>query len=201
MNKSSTINDSSERITSLYESTLEIPKNKPKNQFVLCPIGLVGAGKTTVISPLSKKLSLLRISTDEIRILFKKDGLDWGQAREIAYGLVKKYLHQGFSVAVDIDCVTERARNYIAEAQKELDLKVIWIHINPPEEFIINKLKDYKHDGVLFKDAEDAINNYFDRKPLHQNLDFPFTYTFDTSKSNLDEQINEAVDKINDLIK
>jgi predicted kinase len=200
MDKPSVINDSSQRITSLYESTLEIPKNKPKNQFILCPVGLVGAGKTTVIKPLSKKLSLLRVSTDEIRMLFIKEGLNWEQAREIAYGLAKKYLHQGFSVAVDSDCVTERARNYIAEAKKELDLKVIWIHINPPEEFIINKLKNQKHSW-LFKDAEDAINNYLARKPLHQNLDFPFTYTFDTSKSNLDEQITEAGEKIKNLIK
>ncbi len=189
-----------ESITSLYESTLEIPKNKPKNQFILCPIGLIGSGKTTVIKPLSKKLSLLRVSTDEIRILFKKEGLDWEQARDIAYGLIKKYLHRGFSVAVDADCVTERARNYIAEIQKELNLKVVWIHINPPEEFIINKLKNYKYNGLLFKDAEDAIENYFARKPLHQNLDFPFTYTFDTSKPDLGEQINEAGEKIDKII-
>jgi len=71
---------------------------------------------------------------------------------------------------------------------------------NQSEEFIINKLKNQKHSW-LFKDAEDAINNYLARKPLHQNLDFPFTYTFDTSKSNLNEQITEAGEKIGKLIK
>ena len=71
--------------------------------------------------------------------------------------------------------------------------------INPPEEFILNKLRNHKPTW-LFKNADEAIKNYEARKPLHQNLDFDFAYTFDTSKPDLDEQIEEATKIINSRI-
>ena len=76
--------------------------------------------------------------------------------------------------------------------QKELGIKIIWIHINPPEKFIINKLKNYKKHSLLFKDSEDAINNYLERKPLHKKLNFPFIYNFDPSRPDLKSQLKEA---------
>lgn len=180
------------KIISLYEKTLDIPKTTPKEQFLICPIGLVGAGKTTVVKTLSRKLSLLRISTDEIRILLTKNGFDQNQAPEIAYNLTKKYLHRGFSVIIDADCVSKKARDYIKEAKKQINMKVIWIHINPPEKFIINNLKKRKI-AWLFKNSKEALEAHFDRKPLHKNLNFPFIYEFDTSRNDLNHQINEAI--------
>ena len=56
-----------EEVRAEYEASLKIPRNKPKKQFFVLPVGLVGAGKTTVMKPLAEKLSLLRISGDEIR--------------------------------------------------------------------------------------------------------------------------------------
>jgi len=47
-----------QRIKKEYEDTLVFPVIKPDPQFVLCPIGLVGAGKTTVMMPLAERLSL-----------------------------------------------------------------------------------------------------------------------------------------------
>ena len=89
------------KIISLYEKTLSIPKKKPKEQFLICPIGLVGAGKTTVIKPLSKKLSLLRVSSDEIRKLLNEKGFNDDRVKEIAADIITKYLKKGFSIAID----------------------------------------------------------------------------------------------------
>ena len=70
---------------------------------------------------------------------------------------------------------------------------MFWIHINPPEEFIINKLKNYKHTW-LFKNAEQAIENHKTSKDKHHKIiNFPFIYTFDASRDDLDEQIEEAI--------
>lgn len=179
------------RLISLYEKTLEIPENKPKKQFILCPIGIVGAGKTTVVKPLSKKLSLLRVSSDEIRELLKKNGFTCAHTKEIAYTIIAKYIKKGFSIAIDGDCVSEENQRRIKELEKQNKIKLFWIYINPPEKFIIDKLTNFKHTW-LFKDADDAIENYLARKPLHRNPNFPFVYIFDTSKENLDEQINGA---------
>lgn len=174
-----------------YEKSLVVPLKKQSRQFFLCPIGIVGAGKSTVVKPLAKKFSLLRISTDDIRKILKKKEYNWKRAPELAFNLIEKYARRGHSIAIDADCVRPSKREKIEKLAKELTVKIIWIHINSPEKYIINKLRKFKHTW-LFKDANDAIQNYFARKPLHQKLKLPFIYTFDTSRNNLKKQINSA---------
>lgn len=181
-----------EKILKEYERNLEIPDSKPEKQFIICPVGVVGSGKTTVIKPLSKELYLLRISTDEIRELLRENGYGYDAARELAYMAIDKYLGKGFSIAIDGDCSSKEAKGKIKNFQEKYKVKIFWVHINPPEDFIIHKLKNYKHTW-LFKDAEQAISNFKKSKAKHQNLDFPFIYTFDTSRDNLEKQIKEAV--------
>lgn len=79
------------QIIKKYEETLEIPDTKPEKQIMVCPVGVVASGKTTVIKPLSKKLSLLRISTDEIRKLLKENGYSYDSVKDLAFDLADKY--------------------------------------------------------------------------------------------------------------
>ena len=183
-----------DKITSLYEKQLIVPGHKPTHQFILCPVGLVGSGKTTVVKPLSEKLSLIRISGDEIRKLLKENGCGYDEVQEIATIVTRKYLDQGYSVCSDNDCVTEKTRKIMNELQTKYGLQLVWIHINPPEEFILNKLRNLKPNWL--GTAEQMVENYYQRKPLHQNLHFPFTYTFDPSRENLSQQIDEAAEII-----
>lgn len=178
-----------------YEHTIFVPKQKPLHQFFLCPVGLIGAGKTTVLKPLAEKLSLIRISGDEIRKLLHDRGFGYDQTWEIGSTLVKKFAHEGYSIANDTDGATPKTREALEELVRKLNAKVVYIHINPPEEFILNKLRNFKHTW-LYRDGEQAIKNYYERKSLHENLHLPYTFTFDTSADNLEEQINKAVDII-----
>lgn len=177
-----------------YEKMVVVPKEKGK-QFFLCPVGLVGAGKTTVLRPLAERFGLVRISTDEIRKILKERGEDFGGAEEAALKIGEKYARQGYGIAIDADCVRTDKRERIEKMAAELKVPVVYVHINPPEEFIINKLKNYPHTW-LFRDAEHALQNYYARKPLHEKLDLDFIHTFDTSRSDLDKQIDEAAEKI-----
>ena len=174
-----------------YEKSITLPKQKPAQQFFLCPVGLIGSGKTTVLKSLSEKLSLVRVSGDEIRKLLHNRGLGYDQVWEIGSILVKKFAHQGHSIANDTDGATSRTREALEELAQELQAKIIYIHINPPEEFILNKLRTFKHTW-LYRNAEQAIENYNQRKPLHKNLSLPYVFTFDTSVENLGSQIEEA---------
>lgn len=190
-----------EKVLSLYESSLEIPTEKPKNQFLLCPVGLVGSGKTTVIKPLCARLSLLRLSTDEVRkIIYNLSAtVTLEEFSKIMTTLFKKYLSQGYSIAIDADCASAITQNLIQERQRDYNLKVVWIHVAPGEDFIINKLRNYSlthNETWLFKNADEAVKNYMARKDLHKNLTMPFVYTFDTSLATLGNQIDEAVDVI-----
>ena len=183
------------RVQDEYERSLEIPSEKPERQFLLCPVGLIGAGKTTVTTPLATRLSLVRISADDVRKLLKENGLGYEAASDICHALAIKYIQQGHSIAIDSDCASPKTQEFITKAAEEFSLKIIWIHIDPPEAFILNKFLTHE-PSWLFQNPAQAIENYEARKPLHENLTMPFTYTFDTSKENLPEQLNEAVSVI-----
>jgi len=191
-----------EEVQAEYESVLEFPENIPKKQYSLCPVGLVGAGKSTIVKPLAQKLGLLRVSGDDIRFILHEKGLPYSDAWEIGRRVIEKYFQKGYSIAHDADCAAPVTIEALHKLSKETSTPLLWIHINPPESFIINKLTNYKHTW-LYANAEQAIENYFKRKALHENLTMPFIFTFDTSKSKeeIDSQISEAVEVINDCLK
>lgn len=182
-------------ISDQYEHLLSIPSSKRTPQIILCPVGLIGAGKTTVTKILSEKLSLLRIRRDDIRELLKEHGYTYGEVDALTKQLVIKYIHEGYSIALDGDCAGPQLKAFTKEVK---GIKLIWIHINPPEEFILKHI-DKIEPSLLFKDSTMKRAAYFERKPLHEHLDMPFVYTFDTSKPNMDEQIEEAVQIISKI--
>lgn len=187
--------EAAERVLATYEQTFVFPTVKPRPQMILCPVGLVGAGKTTVVKPLSEQLSLLRVSTDEIRKILKENGFNYLRTKELALRLIGKYAQQGYSIAIDADCAGHETRSKATALAERLPATLIWIHINPPESFILAKLRAFKHTW-LFKDGEEAIQNYQARKPLHEDLNVPFAWTFDTSAADLPEQIEAAITHI-----
>ena len=176
-----------------YRTMIVVPPIKPDQQFLLCPVGLIGAGKTTIVEPLAERLGLVRISTDEIRKLMKQHGYNYSGVKDISYATTKLFLDQGYSVAIDGNCGTDDTQRQIAEAVKKYNLEAIWIHINPPEEFIINKLKNYNHTW-LFESGDEAVRSYREYKKTHDysNSDIPFIYTFDPSRSDVPKQLDEA---------
>ena len=178
-------------VCSEYEASLGLPQSNPASQFFLCPVGLIGSGKTTVMKALSQSLSLLRISGDEIRKILYDRGFGYDKTWDIASSLVRKFAHEGYSIANDTDGATLKTREALENLAKELGAKVIYIHIYAPEEVIIKRLKNRK--SWLFKDGQEALDNYYARKPLHQNLSLPYIYTFDTSRTDMEGQIEEAI--------
>jgi shikimate kinase len=183
-----------QNIKNIFVSQLIVPKEKPSKQFLLCPVGLVGAGKSTVVIPLAEKLNLVRISHDEIRKVLKEKGFNYNRSKEIAIEVISDFLKNDYSVAIDANCGATETFDRIKKLENEYSLKTIWIHINPPEEFIVNKLKNFNHSW-LFSDGEEAVRGYHEYKNKYgdgTDLGINFTYIFDTSKSNVQEQILEA---------
>ena len=185
-----------EEVKKRFKSSLLIPREKPARQFFLCPIGLVGAGKTTVMKPLCEQLGLLRISNDEFRKLLKEEGYGWDQASAIAMDIATEYARAGYSIGVDADCADRAKRERIEGLASELHIPVLYIHINPPEQFIVDKLMSHEQPTWLFESGEQAVENYQRRKSLHEGLLLPYIYTFDTSRVDLGEQIAKGVEKI-----
>lgn len=183
-----------ENIKNIFISHLIIPKTKPDRQFLLCPVGLIGSGKTTVIVPLSEKLNLLRVSHDEIRKILKENGFNYNSSKEIARSVILDFLKDGYSVAIDANCGSKETYNNIKNIEKEFGIKTFWVHINPPEEFILNKLKNFNHTW-LFKNGDEAVKGYLNYKDKYgdgTDLGIDFIYVFDTSRSDIKIQIEEA---------
>ncbi len=176
-------------IKNKYLQQIVLPTEKPSKQYLLCPIGLVGAGKTTVVKPLSEMLSLVRISGDEIRKLFKEQGYGYDRVHDLAFELIDHFLTRGHSVCIDSDCAGNIER--IKKVAGKLDIQIVWIHINPPEEFILNKLSNLKPNWL--GTAEEMIANYHERKSVRKDIDLDFTVVFDTSRSDIQEQIESSV--------
>ena len=184
-----------EKITTDYERSLVIPKDKNSKPFLLCPVGVVGAGKSTVTRPLSEMFSLVRISTDEIRQLFisTKETYEEDWVYEITQKLIKKYIALGYGIAIDANCANKRP--LIEELSKHYALPIIWVFVNPPEEFVVTKLKKYPH-GTLFKDVDEALGCYYRSKDALVTKGIPFVYTFDTSRDDIVDQVKEAYELI-----
>lgn len=178
-----------QRIKELYLQQVSLPATKPTIQYLLCPIGLVGAGKSTVVKPLSEKLDLVRISGDEIRKLFKEHGHNYDKVYGLAFELINHFLTKGFSVCIDSDCAGKIEQ--LTKAAEKQQLPIVWIHINPPETFILNKLSNLKPNWL--GTADEMVANYYERKPLHKDIDLDFTVVFDTSRSDIQEQIESSV--------
>lgn len=185
-----------EEVKKEYEQTLIIPDRKPSPQWMLMPVGLVGAGKTTVVKPLARHFGLIRISTDEIREQLKRRGYSYEGAREMTHEIQKKYLELGYSVAIDANTGSPHGLEFNKKTKEAFpQVRQIFIHINPPEEFIINKLENYRHTW-LFKDAEHAVERFNFHKEKFSLPDLPFVYTFDPSRDDLPKQLEEGIQAI-----
>ena len=184
-----------QEVTIEYEATLRVPSHKPLNQYLVCPVGLIGSGKTTVGKYLEQKLSLLRISGDDIRFILQKHGLSFDGVYPIGRNLTRKYIEAGWSLYIDADCVSQARVDELEKVAGEAGVPIIWVHVDTPEDHILATLKS-REKKWLHPTYDVAYENYISRKPLHKDISHSFLYTFDISKENFIEQIEEAVSLI-----
>jgi len=184
----------------IFKSFIAIPKNIPDKQFFFCPVGFVGTGKTTVAKPISDRFGLLRISSDELRKILKENNLDFSPLKEIILKIAKEFAERGYSISFDMDCGNPETKTAIEELAKKLDAKIVWVHVDTPEDYVINGfINDAQYRSWLTNDPQKMIDNYHEQKERRakENTHFDFLCTFDTSSPGLGRQINECCEKIN----
>lgn len=183
-----------------FRANIKITESKPAKQFFLCPVGLVGSGKSTVLKPIAEKFNLVRISSDEVRKSLLENGHDYSPVKEIVFRAINEIARQGYSLALDMDCGNPVTKEYTEKLSSELNAKIFYIHINPPEEYVFEKFRNFPLELSWLAPGrpDDMINNYLVQKEKRkvENTHFDFIYTFDTSKANIAEQISECCEKI-----
>ncbi len=180
-----------------FVAQIHIPVTKPRKIIYVCPVGLIGAGKTTIIKPISEKLNLVRISSDELRKLLIENGHNYDSVKSIGLRVLENFVKNGYSVALDMDCGNTEVISFVKYLEKTYGGKSIWVHVVAPEEFIFNKFKNHE-PSWLANNPQIMIDNYIAQreKRLKENTEFNFTHTFDTSKDNIPKQINLFLEKI-----
>jgi predicted kinase len=151
----------------------------------------VGAGKSTTVVPLSKILKIPRISADEIRKELKQNGYDYSLLKDVSNKVCAHFLDLGYGLTLDQDLASQL--EFVERIKAKYKLETIFIHVNPPEDFIIQKLRTYKGEQWLTTDQEKMVENYFNRKEAHKDIEkkIQFDYTMDTSLGSLDETIEK----------
>ncbi len=185
-----------------YISSLKIPENKPAKQIFFCPVGLVGAGKTTITKPIAERMGLLRLSSDELRKILKENGHDYSPVKDMGFKIAKDFAHKGFSIAFDLDCSNIDSKNFIEDLAADLKAEIIWVHIKTPESHIFEKFR--KHPPTWLADnPQMMIDNYNSQKEkrARENTHFDFFMTFDTSKDDVSGQIEEGIKRIQYFLK
>lgn len=179
-----------------YKDRLFIPPVQPTRQCLVCPVGLIGSGKTTVITPIAQELNLVRVSTDEYRILLKQNGLGYESVKSFIISVYKELLEQGHSIAIDANAGGQTNFDFITRAEQEFGVAVFWLNINTPETFAIEGLR--KRQSPMVANNEDWVKNRANQKARMQTLNygFDFFYEFDISRVDLSEQIRSSVEKL-----
>ncbi len=179
-----------------YRSGLVFPaKQQP---WLLCAIGLVGVGKSTIMKQLCVSFGLVRVVSDDIRSLVGLKGYNYERMNEVFLRLISELLAEGYAVGVDADCVKEQER-ILAYAGKA-SIRVTWIHVTAPEDVILARLQE---DNLSREyRGPQAIADYWRRKPLHAvPLLVQVAYTFRTEQLNSAEQLVEAEEAIRQDLK
>ena len=87
-----------------YAEEIALPAEKFPKQFFLCPVGLIGAGKSTVLEHLAKHISIIIVSTDDFRQKLKALGYGYESASDLTFAAVSHFSSKGYSVALDTNC-------------------------------------------------------------------------------------------------
>ena len=131
----------------------------------------------------------------------KARGYGYEGARDIAHALTEKYLGLGYSIAVDSNAGSSAGLEFNKKTMETFPrLRQIFIHINPPDEFVVNKLQNYNHTW-LFRDGTHAVEAFLKNKKNFILPDLPFVYTFDTSKGDLSNQLDATIKIITTTLK
>ena len=185
-----------EAVQAVYKDSLVIPKEKPQRQCIIAPVGLIGAGKTTVVKPVAEALGVVRVSTDEYRILLKENGHGYETVKSFIRNTCKELLEAGHSIALDANCGGQTAFTFIQKAKELFGVKVYWLNIDTPETYAIEGL--LKRASPMVEDNEEWLRNRANQKERMEHLgyEFDFFWRFDISQPDLSTEIEACIAKL-----
>lgn len=180
-----------------YLETITLP-DVHDTPFLFAPVGLIGAGKTTLTTRIAKEFSLVYLRTDGIRKILQKYGYNFRRTAEIAYILAKELLSQGYGVAFDADTARDNVREALEDLAAQANVHIFFVHINTPEDVILKRLHP-DNEAREYRGPE-TIALYHQRKPLHEDLKHDFLCIYDGA-GEIRQAQNAVIQKIKAALK
>jgi predicted kinase len=118
-----------------YREKLVFPERNVRAEpsTVVCMIGLVGSGKSTVARMIAKRLNAVLINGDAIRVVLRHQEMDYSLARLIAEDLVCEIVGLGYNVVLDSDFIDSRKRASMRALVSTIgaDICFVRVHVDP----------------------------------------------------------------------
>ena len=185
----------------------KLPKRKTKGLFLICSVGLVGVGKTTLMKKISQKIGAEYIRSDAIRLFVKKKGIVLGKKdiRKIMILLGEMAFQNGTNVVMDADFILESDRDLAKKFAKKYSAKFQCVRIVCDQKEHIRRIlkRDSQGGDSFFDNSVDGIYDFFRRSGYHflftphfdgqmilKKLSFHTAAVFDTTTRNVTKQVN-----------
>jgi len=140
-----------------YYSRINENKISPKS-FVICLVGQVKSGKTTIAEFFETELDLAHVSNDEIRKLLRiENSFSTETYSKIMPIVLERLLSEHRSVVYGSNCARRETREFVEALTEKYNTPIIWIHINPV-------LKNIWMIFLIFQ------TSYLVTKLIHHNL-------------------------------
>lgn len=179
-----------------------IQQNQP---IALAAVGYNAAGKSSSIAPLARTIGAIRVSSDIIRENVFRAGYNFAVQREYSNSLppqstdelVYELIDKRYNLFLDF-----KAGNNIKMLRKLKDsgYKVVLIHVDPPYDWIVEKVKNHKFsskDLSFFGGTKSILASLKDTRPKDDNFikqllaEFAIWRRIDPSRADLPEQIEQ----------
>lgn len=170
-------------LISAFAKTIKLPEKKSPLPIAVGPFGPCCVGKSTAMKELAKKLPLVRIDHDALRLFMRGRGYNQdNKMNEILYKyrlilhLAKSFLKSGYSVILDRNFAIPHSetgqanpklniQKQIKGWERDLGTKFFLIEVKAPKKFVLNKIKTMKvipgKEGGLLATREALLGCYF----------------------------------------
>jgi predicted kinase len=148
--------------------TLRKPKKRSSSLVIVGPFGPSCVGKTTVMRFIARRLPIVHIQNDAIRLFLRSRGIDENKylyKYELIHRVAQMFLKLGFSVIIDANFAT--SHKHVKRAQqfaKQYGASFFLIRVVAPKQAVIKKLKQKRFlpvdRGGLLPDVETAVGHF-----------------------------------------
>ena len=130
-------------------------------------------------------------------------GVTTEATQQVLHNVYQRLTKEGYSIARDADLARPQVRALIRSVNPNHEVKEFWVHVTAPERVILERLR-HREPTRVHPNVKVVTELYRARKAMYESIpdlkDLRYFYTFDTSRDDLDQQVDEFVQKAQQVL-